>query len=160
MSDKEALTHHVNALELHSVWSDQLRATDEISLKLLAAVPTITAVGISLLLPKDPGAQLARPQAIFLGIFGAWVSFLIYRWEKRNIQICSWYRERINLVEKIELGASSEEVRRLLELPLPPALFKQHIRIGKARAEFLIYSSVVAAWLALAAYGVAALVLN
>ena len=40
------------AVEFHGVWSDQIRATDDISLKLLALVPTITAVGISLLAPQ------------------------------------------------------------------------------------------------------------
>ena len=54
MSDEDAVASRAAAVEFHRVWSDQIRATDDISLKLLAVVPTITAVGISLLLPKIP----------------------------------------------------------------------------------------------------------
>jgi len=160
MSDEDAVASRAAAVEFHRVWSDQIRATDDISLKLLTVVPTITAVGISLLLPKDPGAQLATPQVIFIGIFGAWISFLVYRWEKRNIQNCGWYRDRMRAVEQAGLAASEGELRRLPDLPSPPAVFKQRMEIGKSRAEFLIYTSVVVAWLALAAYGTVALLLK
>ena len=157
MSDQNVGTDRTIALELHRVWSDQLKVTDEISLKLLAIVPTITAISISLLLPKDSGAQLATPQVIFVGLFGAWVTFLIYRWEKRNVQICGWYREKIRTVEKAILHASSDDIRQLPNLPSPPAVFKHRVRVGKARAELWIYSSAVVAWLALAGYGSVAL---
>lgn len=157
MSDPDCGATCPAATDLHRVWSEQLRATDEISLKLLAIVPTITAVGISLLIPKDLSAKAASPQMIAIGIFGAWISFLVYLWERRNIQICKWHRDRISAIEKAELGVSERVVNADdVNLGDPPPVLKWNV--GKSSAECLIYTSVIVAWLALAVFGLVVLV--
>src|SRR4029450_12904322 len=80
-----------------------VRTTDEISFKLLGLVPLVSGGGIVLLL--DAGKRPARPPAtIFVALLGAAVTFAIYRWEVRNIQICRWLIERGAQLEEKELG--------------------------------------------------------
>jgi hypothetical protein len=69
--------------------SASVRTTDDISFKLLGLVPLISGGGIFLLL--DASKQLDwSPVTIFIALFGAVVTFAIYRWEVRNIQTCNW----------------------------------------------------------------------
>jgi hypothetical protein len=55
-------------------------------------VPLVSGAGIVLLL--DAEHRLWSPVTIFIGLFGAAVTFAIYRWEVRNIKICNWLRDR------------------------------------------------------------------
>jgi hypothetical protein len=80
-----------------------VRTTDEISFKLLGLVPLVSGGGIVLLL--DAGKRPAwSPATIFVALLGAAVTFAIYRWEVRNIQICRCLIERGAQLEEKELG--------------------------------------------------------
>ena len=68
-----------------------MRATDEISLRLLAAIPFVSGVGISLLVRKPTEAFPAGAR-LLVCLFAAVVTFAIYRWERRNISSCKHYR--------------------------------------------------------------------
>jgi hypothetical protein len=84
-----------------------MRATDEISLKLLAAVPFVSGVGISLLVRKPTEAFPAEAR-FGVSLFAALVTFAIYRWECRNISNCRRYRDCAEKLERSYLEALSE----------------------------------------------------
>jgi hypothetical protein len=69
--------------------SASVRTTDDISFKLLGLVPLISGGGIFLLLDASKQPDWS-PVTIFIALFGAVVTFAIYRWEVRNIQTCNW----------------------------------------------------------------------
>ena len=68
-----------------------MRATDDISLKLLATIPFVSGVGISLLVRKPTDAFPAEAR-LLVSLFAAVVTFAIYHWERRNISTCRYYR--------------------------------------------------------------------
>ena len=78
--------------DLYIQASTNMRATDEISLKLLAAIPFVSGVGISLLVRKSTEAFPAEAR-FGVSLFAAVVTFAIYRWECRNISNCRRYRD-------------------------------------------------------------------
>jgi hypothetical protein len=145
-----------DAKQLYDQVCANIRATDEISFKLLSLVPLVSGGGITLLLSTN--TSLARlPLVIFVGLFGAIVTFGLFRWELRNIQTCS---------RLIRLGASLERER--FELPSTgqfsgrknepaPSLYAGRLRvpaflrqeIGKREAEKIIYPAAIVAWLLL-----------
>jgi len=68
------------------------RATDETSLKLLAAVPLATGIGITFIV-RSSNSTLTDPARALLCLFAALVTFAIYRWERKNIATCSHLRK-------------------------------------------------------------------
>lgn len=134
------------ATQLYDQVCANVRATDESSFKLLSLVPLVSGGGIAILLSTN--TTLARlPLVVFVGLFGAVVTFGLFRWELRNIQTCS---------RLIDVGAQLERER--FKLPSSgqfsgrrsrpaPALFGRPI--GKTEAEWIIYSAVIGAWLLL-----------
>jgi hypothetical protein len=148
------------ASELYRACCEGARATDEISLKLLAALPVVTGVGVGLVLPEGSASGAESARAVFVGLFGLLASFAIYRWELRNVQTCSWYLERATQIEERYLippgGARIDPPHRR---PAPPSLVLAGRRIpaggiGKRRAENLLYVTVMCAWFTLAVYGI------
>jgi hypothetical protein len=76
--------------DLYHEVCEHIRATDDTSLKLLAAVPLATGIGITLLVrPSTP--DLADGARSLLSLFAAVVTFAIYRWERKNIATCAHY---------------------------------------------------------------------
>jgi hypothetical protein len=131
-----------------------MRSTDDISLRLLAAVPVISGIGISLLV-RQPTSSLPGGARLFVSIFAALVTFAIYRWERRNMSHC----------RRLRRWAARVESRWLDELPVEaqivPAGAPHDDNIsgrffsrtwGKAQAELLLYVTVIASWLAAGVY--------
>jgi hypothetical protein len=56
-----------------------IRATDEISFKLLGLVPLVSGTGIVVLLDRSREPAWS-PTAVFVAVFGAVISYAIYRW--------------------------------------------------------------------------------
>jgi hypothetical protein len=66
-----------------------VKTTDETSFRLLGLVPLVSGTGITAFLTADK--QLAWSAAtFFLSVFGASVTFALFRWELRNISHCKW----------------------------------------------------------------------
>ena len=135
-----------------------IRFTDDISLKLLGLIPLVSGAGILAVL--FAGAGRSRMDAAilggFVGVFGAIVTFAIYRWEVRNSKFCSYLNSQVANLES-DLRIPSEQSHRLGR-PDPPRVWfgPWHPKIGKTEAERILYVAVILSWLALP--GVAALV--
>ena len=134
-----------------------IRFTDDISLKLLGLIPLVSGAGILTVL--FAGAGRSRMEAAilgaFVGVFGAIVTFAIYRWEVRNSQFCSYLNSQVARLES-DLGIQSRKSHRLGRPSPPPVWFGPwHPKIGKTEAERILYVAVILSWLALP--GVAAL---
>ena len=117
-----------------------IRFTDEVSFKLLGFVPLLSVTGIAAVLLK--GDARFSPLLMLLSLFAAVITWALFAWELRNIQMCSWCRDRA-----AELESDSED------LPLAAGHFSRFPdafrKLGKTAAEKVVYSSTVFAWLLL-----------
>jgi hypothetical protein len=136
MSDGEVL----GKAELYTEIIANIRATDEISFKLLGLVPLVSGTALVAVILQD---VTARPTLIVLfALFAAAVTLGLFRWELRNVQECS------RLLRHAE--ALAEPV---LEQSGVPAGLRRRAAgpqgVGKTEAEKLVYSATIAAWLVL-----------
>jgi hypothetical protein len=150
MADETAASS-VNWQQLHSEICTNIRTTDDISFKLLGFVPLVSGIGIFAVLDLLGGEVASWPTTVFVSLFGATITFALFCWELRNIQICRWLRERAEDIERDEL-----------KLPVGPFHGRDDSRRflgigwGKERAEKLLYSTTIAGWLSLP--GIAAMI--
>jgi hypothetical protein len=146
--------------DLNNVYGEvcaNIRATDEISLKLLATVPLATGVGIALLV-RAPDANLPGGARMLLSVFAALVTFAIYRWERKNMAACSHFRRWAAVLERSYFSLPHHAELR----PAPDAL--PHDRIltprsfgvawGKTEAVRLLYWTAIVGWLSAGLYAV------
>ncbi len=124
---------------LYTQTSQNLRASDEFSFKLLGLVPLSTLLTFVGVLLKE-NIQWS-PGFYGLGLLGAILVWGIFRWELRNIQRCLWYCKVLDKMEE-ELGSDISAFKiykkpQFLGLPM-----------GKTESEKLIYSVLIIAWLA------------
>jgi hypothetical protein len=152
---------------LYAEISASVRTTDEISFKLLGLVPLVSGGGIFLLLDASKRPDWSAV-TIFVALFGAAVTFAIYRWEVRNIQTCKSLIARGAELEEKELGlATGQFLNRDPEPTLfgwirqaekdgegppkdgegPPKVPRW--KMGKSGAERLLYTITIIAWLLL-----------
>lgn len=144
-----------NLTDLYHEVCEHIRATDDISLKLLAAVPLATGIGITLLV-RPSTADLTDGARSLLSLFAAVVTFAIYRWERKNIATCAHYREWAAALERDHFQLPPQAGKG----PAPPVY--PHGRVtapafagqswGKTQAEILLYWTVIVSWLAASAY--------
>jgi hypothetical protein len=141
--------------DLYHEVCEHIRATDDTSLKLLAAVPLATGIGITLLVrPSTP--DLADGPRSLLSLFAAVVTFAIYRWERKNIATCGHYRDWAAALERdhFKLPIPADEGLAPRTHPhgrvTAPAFAGQSW--GKTQAEMLLYWTVIVSWLAASAY--------
>jgi hypothetical protein len=145
--------------------SASVRTTDDISFKLLGLVPLISGGGIFLLLDASKQPDWS-PVTIFIALFGAVVTFAIYRWEVRNIQTCNWLIARGAELEELswpreqsgvakgQFSNRDPEPRVLGWMSKPDPKRKGPSRVlnwkmGKTDAERLLYTVTIVAWLLL-----------
>jgi len=114
---------------------EQVRAKDDISFKLLSLVPLISGAGISILIKTD----IAWGLKCFVSLFGATVTFSIFRWELRNIGWCDLLLKQARQIDHAE----SPEVPKLRISP------GKRVAVGKTEAETILYLTVILAWLML-----------
>jgi len=119
-----------------------VRTTDDISFKLLGFVPLVSGVGITVFLSMK--ASVSLPILIFVGIFGAVVTFGLYRWELKNINLC---RSLISLGSDLERHRFGLTQGQFLDRPADPPFLGW--TMGKRKAERIIYSAAFGAWLLL-----------
>jgi hypothetical protein len=116
-----------------------IRATDEISFKLLGLVPLATGTAFLAFLFTDK--PVAKPEVVSaVTIFAALVTLGLFRWELRNVQICNWLQGRVTA---LEVGSNFEENQSCSPSARPPA----PLGIGKGFAETIVYSVTILAWL-------------
>lgn len=118
-----------------------IRATDEISFKLLGLIPLLTGAVIVAILKGEVSQQ---GLVWVISAFGAIVTFGIFRWELRNIQTCKWLMKEGGRIETEELGLT---VGQFTGRDAAPTLLG--FRMGKTEAEKIIYIASVIAWLTL-----------
>ncbi|MBC8003204.1 MAG: hypothetical protein H7X97_11520 [Opitutaceae bacterium] len=120
-----------------------IRATDEISFKLLGLVPLLSGAAIVTVSKNDVSQGLLW----LVSIFGALITFGIFRWELRNIQTCKWLFSCAAEMERNEFGVTSGQFSGAKEGNKAPRLFGW--RAGKTEAEWFIYVMTMLSWLAL-----------
>ena len=135
----------VGADKLYEQLSASIRATDDISFKLLGLVPLVSGAALGALLFKDAQPMAARlsPSLItLLALFAAAVTLGLFRWELRNVQECAHL-----------IGIAGALARaQLVGVGVSPAHQARPTRpqgIGKTEAEKIIYGATIVAWLAL-----------
>src|SRR5215831_1436885 len=111
-----------------------IRATDDISFKLMGIVPLLSGTAILTLFLKEQIPPAHGRLVVALSLFAALITLGLFRWELRNIQTCSWQRRRAEALECLAATAIPKQ-------PKPPR------GIGKTEAEKWIYSVTVMAWL-------------
>ncbi len=134
-----------------------IRALDENSFKLLSYVPLVSGSAIVVVLLK--GEAGLSWMTILLSLVGAIVTFGLYRWEFRNIQICKWLQECADEMERNEFNVAEGKEQFAIRLQKSPPRFKNsdydilHKFLGfsivQRRAETIIYWTTIIAWLLL-----------
>jgi hypothetical protein len=135
----------VGADKLYEQLSAGIRATDEISFKLLGLVPLVSGAALGTLLFKDAqpiGARLSPSLITLLALFAAAVTLGLFRWELRNVQECAHLIGIAGALARGQLVAVGVPAERRKRPPRPQ-------RIGKTEAEKIIYGATIVAWLAL-----------
>src|SRR5918999_1507341 len=101
----------------YSELCSNIRATDDISFKLLGFVPLISGAGIIGVLSAREELSLPSAAVILVALFAATVTVALYGWERRNIQICIWLIARAADVGRGMLeagrGIEKENLNRL-----------------------------------------------
>jgi DMSO reductase anchor subunit len=116
-----------------------IRATDEISFKLMGLVPLVTGTAfLAFFIQNKDTVKLPFGVVVALALFAALTTLGVFRWELRNIQTCSWLLRRAEALEEALSGPATAR-------PKPP------LGIGKTEAEKWVYSVTILAWLALPA---------
>jgi hypothetical protein len=113
-----------------------IRATDEISFKLMGFVPLVSGAALLTLFLKESVPSEKGPLVVALALFAALITLGLFRWELRNIQTCKWLRGRAEKLEEAWVKSSGA-----LRQPDPP------LKIGKTEAEKSIYSITILVWL-------------
>ncbi len=133
------------AVSAHQVYEEtcsRIRATDDISFKLMGIVPLLSGTTFLAFSLKDgisaPISADSERVLFILSLFAALITLGLFRWELRNIQTCNWLRRRAEALEKFVVP----EIQ-LREQPPRPLGF------SKTQAEKLIYFWTVIAWLSI-----------
>ena len=129
----------LNEAKIYEQLSADIRATDDISFKLLGLVPLVSGTGlIALMLAKD---ALPSPQIIILlSLFAGAITLGLFRWELRNIQNFKWLIKYADKLEKKALE-HAEAIDAYEHQPDSPQ------GIGKTEAEKFIYAATITTWL-------------
>ncbi|MEU5950378.1 hypothetical protein ABZ793_33210 [Micromonospora sp. NPDC047465] len=149
--------HWAGQGDLNNVYQEicaNIRATDDVSLKLLAAVPLVTGVGIVLLM-RAPGAKIPDTAIVLLSIFAALVTFAVYRWERKNIANCRHFRQWAATLERDFYGLRQEDLESAPNV-LPHARIQTPRSLGlawtKTEALQLLYGAAILGWLSAGFY--------
>lgn len=126
----------LSADRLYAETCNSIRATDDISFKLMGFVPLVSGAALLSLFLKESIAPSKAPLVVALALFAALITLGLFRWELRNIQTCGWLRQRAEVLEQALVTTSHAPIQ-----PKPPN------KIGKTEAEKSIYSFTILSWL-------------
>jgi hypothetical protein len=151
------------ATRIYSEVCINIRATDEISFRLLGLVPLVSAAGIfGISLNKEFATS---PLAVVISFFAAIVTGALLMWEWRNLKSCRSYLSYAMLLEKyvlydalgklgekVPLDKSAPDVKLMEEIKTAQGQFRSRPDtkvIRKTIAELIIYSATISAWIAI-----------
>jgi len=151
------------ATEIYSQVCNSIRATDEVSFRLLGLVPLLSAAGI---LGISLSEQIASsPLLPGIAFFAAIVTGALLMWEWRNLKSCRSYLSYAMLLEKyvlydalgklgekVPLDKSAPDVKLMEEIKTAQGQFRSRPDtkvIRKTIAELIIYSATISAWIAI-----------
>jgi hypothetical protein len=126
--------------KLYSEICAKIRATDEISFKLLGFVPLLSGSGIFLLLFK--GGELKPLPLVMLCVAGATITAGLFLWERRNIKTCLLFRDAAAMLEE---QFPRGWVKPYTQLSKPSKKYRTWFR--KTEAEIVIYTASMLVWL-------------
>jgi hypothetical protein len=148
------LQSKVSLTDIYAQALTSMRATDDISLRLLAAVPFVSGIGITLLV-RGQSESFPAAARLLVSLFAAVVTFAIYRWERRNISHCGRLRRWAAEVESTSLREMpTEPDTELRNAPHgdPRARKIFGITWRKTEAEALLYITAMVGWIAAGLY--------
>src|SRR5262245_39375730 len=125
-----------HAERVYAETSASIRATDDISFKLMGIVPLLSGATLLAFFLREPVPAAKASITLTLSLFAALITLGLFRWELRNIQTCQWLRRRAEALERHVVDTAKAPKQ-----PLPP------LRIGKTVSEKWIYSVTILAWL-------------
>lgn len=136
---------------------ENIRSLDANSFKLLSFVPIVSGSAIVVVLLK--GEAGLSWVTILLSLAGAFVTFGLYRWEFRNIQICKWLQECADQIEREVFGVKQGKEQFAIRTQKIPPKFDNpdydnlhklfDFPIYQRTAEKIIYWTTIIAWLVL-----------
>jgi len=147
----------ITAAQVYGETCASIRATEEISFKLIGIVPFLSGSAIVTLLGTESVKSIPSAALAAACLFAAFATLTIFRWELRNIQTCDWLRARAQELEKDVLPQ-----RALRARPGSPLLFGAKVRsltgrdqwlqktdfaFGKTEAAKVTYSMTTILWL-------------
>lgn len=152
-------------LDLYKEVCANIRASDEISFKLLGLVSTFagTAAGALTMLEKSALLKDASSWVVLaLALVGFGITFGLFRWELRNIQKCNWLIDRAAELEDYALKSGDNLPQNIQYLgwrdERQPHMPKWKWPWGKTEAEVAVYLTALLAWVIPAALATASLV--
>ena len=135
----------------------KIKDTDSISFKLLVLVPIVSVT--SLMIFWSSLDDLPDFTLLLAGLFGALVTYFIFRWEKRNRQISKVFKQYACIMEarKMEQEDGSEPSNEKFNGPYSllandgkPSLLKDKNSDrgwGKSESENAVYITTMVLWL-------------
>ena len=120
----------VSADRIYQEVCADIRATDEISFKLMGLVPLVTGAAFLTFCVSDELSEMPK-LIIAVSVFAALITLALFRWELRNIQKCNSLLKRADEMAKVDSRT----------MPPKPS------GIGKTKAEAAVYSVTIVTWL-------------
>ncbi len=152
----------VNSLDDKALYREicrRIKGSDAISFKLMVLVPLISLVAIMTIcffVQKMP-----PPLLVLTSVFGALITYFIFRWEKKNIFIGDTFRSYAEILEskKTQFEIENKKVDMTLAGPYSLLRSKGQFQLlsslwnlkkwGKIEAETAIYGTTILFWLLL-----------
>lgn len=147
-------------LSLYKDVSANIKATDEISFKLLGAVPLVSGIlsGVLTVLGESNALEgYEAPAVVALAVLGLFITAGLFRWELRNIQKCNWLISRAARLERqlfssedarIQFdGIASDDDLKAQEMQDVQISSVFKFPWGKTQSVKLVYSASLGAWL-------------
>jgi len=163
------------SLKVYEQICQNIRVTDEISFKLLGLVPLISSSGAAILSVAQKRDFIGDIAVASVSIAAAVITFGLFKWELRNIQKCNWLIVKAAELEETwfcgamvddavhssrHVNAAHGHIHQFngwLVQQAPPLFGRSRRglpeltrwwaqRVGKEKAERMIYWSCIAAW--------------
>ncbi len=151
----------VNSLDDKALYQEickKIKDTDAISFKLLGLVPLVSGLGVLVIWSL---VEKMSPWILLLtGLFGALITFFIFHWELKNLQISDTFRRYAEILEAKKVQLENENIPSdsamagpftLLRSKDKPQLLSLKNLKGwdKKKAEIAIYGTTIVFWLLL-----------